>query len=55
MKKWEYKVEFIYSDIKLEDYLNEYGSDGWELISLRYTELEIESYHSLVFKREKQE
>lgn len=43
MTKWEYKVEFLtptelpesaVSMSALEDTLNQYGDEGWELVSL---------------------
>ena len=31
MMEWEYKVRTIKHGVIIEDVLNEYGADGWEL------------------------
>lgn len=50
MKKYEYKVVNHTQELP-EPYLNELGEEGWELVSLVATEVEIKYIY--VFKREK--
>jgi hypothetical protein len=50
MKKYEYKVINHTQELP-EPYLNELGEEGWELVSLVATEVEIKYIY--VFKREK--
>ncbi len=63
MKKWEYKVvdskdvpsEGIFKGrnrASVEDYLNQLGRDGWEVINLDFRELEGRLEFSGVAKRE---
>lgn len=49
--RWEYKVE-ICPFIMLETHLNEFGNEGWELVSIRRKNPdEANVYH--IFKRPK--
>lgn len=50
MKRWEYKTDSLsgmYGHI-----LNEYGKDGWELVSMAYVRDNLRYPFVVVFKRE---
>lgn len=48
--KYEYKVisQDIYSDISLEELLNKYSEDGWELVTITG-----QDFKTITFRREK--
>jgi len=55
MKKFEYLVEAqnIFGKLSLEDYLNQKGSEGWELVSINVKDfMEQHVLSQLTFKRE---
>lgn len=50
MKKYEYRVIYMYDngEIAIQENLNKYGNEGWELINIRRET-------TYIFKREKNE
>jgi len=50
MRKWEYKTA-IHKGWLLDDLLNEYGEDGWELVSVNIASTGPDGLYC-VFKRE---
>ena len=64
MKKWEYRMidsadvaggSFVMGKSResIEEYLNEIGTEGWEIVNLDFVELENRSSFVGVAKREK--
>lgn len=50
MPKWEYSVKDSYR-VPLEEYLNEMGKEGWELVSI-ISKDGLYKFTRLVFKRQ---
>lgn len=57
---WEYRVETIDKTITtspsaFQDRLNEFGRDGWEMITMEYGEKASKPHTVVLLKREKRE
>ena len=57
---WEYRVETIDKTITtspsaFQDKLNEFGQDGWEMVTMEYGEKASKPHTVVLFKREKRD
>lgn len=53
MKKWQYRYEVFEEkgNGQFQEYLNQLGMEGWELVAVQSDYNRVFIYHSLVFKR----